>query len=233
MNHPTALSSYTQVRFRFSGEDAAAKYATRHGGNPRDRREQRCILSALAGLARGTRILDLPCGVGRLAPTLVAQGYHVTGADSSPQMVAVARREWIGQCSASPDLLSQADFDVQDIMATGFADGQFDAVICNRLFHHYGEPDTRCRVFRELRRIAAGRIIVSFFNRMSLDALRMALLRTFAGRFQGDRFLISVRTLAREAETAGLLLNRVIPTRCGISPQCYAVFTPASSAAAF
>ncbi len=41
-------------------------------------------LAALLALPPGSRVLDLPCGWGRLRPALEAQGYEVVGGDLSP-----------------------------------------------------------------------------------------------------------------------------------------------------
>jgi SAM-dependent methyltransferase len=45
----------------------------------------------LDALPVGARILDLACGTGRLAARLADRGFRVTGLDSSPQMLALAR----------------------------------------------------------------------------------------------------------------------------------------------
>jgi SAM-dependent methyltransferase len=43
------------------------------------------------GIRRGDRILDLGCGIGRVAVPLAMQGYHVIGVDLSPRFIASAR----------------------------------------------------------------------------------------------------------------------------------------------
>ena len=43
------------------------------------------------GLAPGSRVLDVPCGAGRLAIELAARGGAVTGVDISPEFLEVAR----------------------------------------------------------------------------------------------------------------------------------------------
>ena len=90
--------SYAFTRGRFDLPDAADHYATRHGGHRRDQREQRCIERALAGVPAGARVLDLPCGVGRLAPMLVKRGYELTQADVSAHMIEKARWAWTMHC---------------------------------------------------------------------------------------------------------------------------------------
>jgi len=49
-------------------------------------------------LSRGSRVLDLGCAGGEpVARLLVEQGMHVTGVDSSPEMIALARDRMPGQ----------------------------------------------------------------------------------------------------------------------------------------
>src|SRR3954467_13423559 len=98
--------SYQQTRSRFDDPSVAAVYATRHGGHGRDRREQSCIERALEPLSAGAKVLDLPCGAGRLAPMLARKGFAVTEADNSPFMVEQAKQAWKTTCESSPDLAS-------------------------------------------------------------------------------------------------------------------------------
>lgn len=220
------INSYVRTLERFGTPRAAARYATRHG-NRRDRREQRCMDKALAGAAPGAKVLDLPCGAGRLTPMLVQLGFVVTGADCSPHMVAQAEGLWRAACRDRPELLPKARFEVKDVMNTGYADRHFDVVICNRLFHHFTEGETRRAALAELRRICAGRIIVSFFSAFALDALRFQLRNLLRRRTPRDRIPISLSELEADAQAAGLTVQRTLATRWGISPQWYAVLRAA------
>ena len=47
----------------------------------------------LLGLAPGARILDAPCGHGRIARRLAAAGMEVTGVDLTPAYLEQARRD--------------------------------------------------------------------------------------------------------------------------------------------
>lgn len=49
-------------------------------------------VAALLGLPRGARVLDVPCGWGRVALSLARDGYAVTGVDLSPRLVREAQR---------------------------------------------------------------------------------------------------------------------------------------------
>lgn len=55
-------------------------------------------LAALLALPRGSRVLDLPCGWGRLRPALEAAGLGVVGGDLSPLNLQRHRREFPGPC---------------------------------------------------------------------------------------------------------------------------------------
>jgi ubiquinone/menaquinone biosynthesis C-methylase UbiE len=172
--------------------------------------------------------LDLPCGAGYLTQSIVDAGFVTTGADVSQHMVELAEAAWESACQEQPDRRGKARFVVQDIiiMETTFPDEYFDAVVCNRLFHHFYEPAMRLAALTELRRICSGPVVVFYFDRFALDSLRLATLRAVFGKFRRDRIPISSKVLAAEAEAAGLKLDRILWTRRGISPQAYAVFRP-------
>lgn len=76
----------------------------------------------LADVAPGAEILDCPCGFGRHAFVLAAEGYRITGADRSLAQLEEAKRRRGTQ--ALPRLV-QADY--RDLP---FADASFDAAFC-------------------------------------------------------------------------------------------------------
>jgi 2-polyprenyl-3-methyl-5-hydroxy-6-metoxy-1,4-benzoquinol methylase len=221
--------SLRATRERFATPEAAKKYAAKLSGTRRDAREKRCITAALAGLPQDAAVLDLPCGAGRLTKTIASLGFRVTGADSSPHMVEQARLAWQADCQECPGLEDRASFQVQDVLCTSFTAGQFDAVVCNRLFHHFKEPQTRIAVLRELRRICRGRIVVSFFNAAAVDGWILKLRRLLFRSPPRGRFPIRLKRLKAEAASVGLRLVASLPTRGVISPQWYAVFEAAQA----
>ncbi|MBC7817465.1 MAG: class I SAM-dependent methyltransferase [Planctomycetaceae bacterium] len=218
------LNSYQQAIQRFDQPLVAAEYPDVYGNSWKDRAERASILSALAGVPAGAAVLDLPCGSGRLTSMLIERGYAVTAADSSPNMVARAQgsiqRIAKSQTGNSPNVR----FDVRDVMHTEFRDGEFDAVVCNRLFHHFTEPALRQTALKELRRICQGPIIVSFFNSFAVDSLRFRLRWLLRGQQPTDRIPISLSTFTADGHAAGLTVERTVATRWGISPMWYVVF---------
>ncbi len=87
----------------------------------RSRREVEEIIDTL-GLAAGASILDAPCGHGRLANLLAAEGYRVTGVDVTPLFLDRAR-------SDAAALGVDVDYRLGDLRELP-VDGPFDAVIC-------------------------------------------------------------------------------------------------------
>jgi 2-polyprenyl-3-methyl-5-hydroxy-6-metoxy-1,4-benzoquinol methylase len=72
-----------------------------------------------AGAPRAARVLDVGCGTGRMAATLMRRGYEVWGLDIAETMVRHAREH----CGSDR-------FRVGDIERLPFRDHTFDAVVC-------------------------------------------------------------------------------------------------------
>jgi len=215
--------AYLVTRDRYSSEAVASKYLAQTMGTSRDCREKRCILEALAELPRGARVLDLPCGPGRLTECLVRRGFRVVGADSSPGMIELAGRNWAALTATDPALRPMASFHVREVLETGYEDGSFDAVVCNRLMHHYPDPELRRAALRELARVCRGTLVVSFFDLWTLDGLRSFLRLCYRRPAYWDRCPISRAKFAADASSAGLKVERFLATLPVISPQTYAV----------
>lgn len=205
---------------RYRSDAAALRYERRHRTGSRHLREARRLASVLRDVPAGARVLDLPCGAGRMFPLLASLGLRVTGADGS---AAMARRARLA--AAAHSLVGEVC--VEDVFHTSFADGAFDAVVCNRLLHHFDEAERRAAL-RELARVSSGPVIVSFFCSLSVVALRARLmqpLRTHGSR----RIAISHRRFERDLAAAGLAAVRAAPVSA-VSQQWYVVARPRAGA---
>lgn len=211
----TVGHSHAMTLDRFGTAEAAARYPSTYGPRRRHRRERNTILRLFRHIPEGARVLDLPCGTGRVTRLLLEHGFCVTAADASEPMVRLARK--------NHRQFQGATFEARDVMQTGYSNDQFDAVFCNRLFHHFSEPATRRTALAELRRICTGPLIVSFFNAFSLDAVAFRLRHTVRRSTPDDRIPISVRTFSADVSAAGLRIKASLPVRWGISPQWYVV----------
>ncbi|KAA3634670.1 MAG: class I SAM-dependent methyltransferase [Proteobacteria bacterium] len=221
--------SYIDTRERFNDESVARDYVVKKNSlsGGKNRREMACIVAALEGLPAGSRVLDLPCGSGRLEEMLVDRGFDVVAADYSVPMIEAARAYHADGVLADPAKSDRLRFEQQDIMNTTFDDDSFDAVICNRLLHHYPEFETRRRVLAELARVCRDRLIVSYYDNFALSALRFHLGNRLRRVRPVDRIPIWSSEFRRDYESLGLRSRRKLPVRFGVSPQTYLVLTPA------
>jgi SAM-dependent methyltransferase len=99
-----------------------------------------------SGTADGSRVVDLGCGAGDLARALAGRGYHVTGCDISPRMLAMAR-------ALSPG----GEIDWIDLpthwSVLPFPAGSVDAVVASSVFEYVPNLSD---VLSECRRILRG-----------------------------------------------------------------------------
>lgn len=216
---PRQPASAAEVVEYFGTADAAEKYSGELWGTATHRRESRCIRAGLAELRPGARVLDLPCGAGRLLPLLGRMGFAVTAADSSQHMLdrakAMAARHGL---AGAP-----VEYAVADIFKTSFPPDSFDGVVCNRLLHHFREPKIRSAALAELRRLTAGPILVSFFCSYAWDAAMFHLRNWLHARKAVDRIPITIRRIREDCAVAGLRIERILPIRPGLSKQFFLV----------
>ena len=116
------------------------------------------------------RVLDIGGGPGRYAVWLAGQGYRVTLADLSPDLLAVAKEK---AAEAGVDLDGIVEANATDL--SQFGDASFDAVVCLGPLYHLIEEGDREAVASELFRVlkAGGPVFAAFLNR--LQTLRVAV----------------------------------------------------------
>ena len=141
----------------------------------------------------------------------------------SGHMVEAARAKWL-EIQRTMDTDTVVQFDVEDIMALSYADNEFDAVVANRLFHHYTLRATRIAALKELGRVSRGPVIVFFTNTWTLRGLNFHARQLFEQ--SKERSPISLSEFRRNGEAAGLRLTANYPTRGRFNKEWYAVFNP-------
>jgi len=95
----------------------------RHARDDEQTRAELGFIQAAMGLPTRARVLDVPCGPGRLALEMADLGYAVTGIDQSAELIESARRE-----AAERGLvvdLRQGD------MRCPPQDGSYDGAVCS------------------------------------------------------------------------------------------------------
>lgn len=120
----------------------AAEYAADGEENAYNALYERPATIALLPPVAGRDVLDAGCGSGPLSAWLVAHGARVTGFDTSPRMVELARAR----------ALPGAAFSVGDLGAplTQLADDSFDAIVASLVLHYLHDW---VAPLRELRRV--------------------------------------------------------------------------------
>ncbi len=93
--------------------------------------ERRALRRAFASTPRTLTVMDLPCGTGRLAATLLEEGFKVVGVDISAAMLAVAQRKLQ---RFGPGFRTRVG-DVREL-AQG-EKGTYDVALCARVLMHF------------------------------------------------------------------------------------------------
>ncbi len=131
-------------------------------GTDRKERTEREVagLWSILALAPGARVLDAPCGYGRLSQPLAARGAVVVGVDQSAAMIAHAERNRDGVGA------ERLRYQVHDLRAP-VDDGAFDAAVNVYSSLGYGSEDDDVAVLTTLRRAVRrdGRVFVETMHR--------------------------------------------------------------------
>jgi len=122
-----------------------------------NRRELAIVDKALARAGARGRVLDCPCGAGRLTPTILRHADAVVCADISAPMVDEAR-----EALAPFERAGVVSFAVASAADLPEEDDAFDTAVCHRLIHHMADAGERAAVLAELARVAARRVVLSF-----------------------------------------------------------------------
>ncbi|MBI4577592.1 MAG: class I SAM-dependent methyltransferase [Planctomycetes bacterium] len=198
----------------YRSPEGAARYEVLYRGRLHkrisDRVERRLIQRVFDRIGPQGRILDLPCGAGRLFPELARHSAWVVEADFSYPMLGRCRRntEAVGYVNGSA-------------LALPFRDGSFDAVFSARLAHHLPDSLERDRYIHEVARVSRRWVVMTFFDEFSLKNVVRVLRRPFNRK--RPKVAISTTGLHAVAAAAGLELLESHPLSLLFSGHRYAL----------
>jgi len=182
----------------YGSAEGAAAYAEKHRRSflrrLANRRELSLFDRALAQAAAYGKVLDCPCGAGRLGPVLLRRAVRLVATDLSLPMLREART-----ALAAPARAGRVAFVRAPAAALPWPKGTFDIAVCSRLLHHLTDPTARARLLGELARVASRWVVLSFHD-------ATALKRRLQGRRARSRIALAPAQLAAEAAAAGLHL---------------------------
>jgi SAM-dependent methyltransferase len=101
------------------------------------------------GLKPGDRVLDAPCGHGRISNLLASHGMIVTGVDQSALFLEKAASDAVAQGGSVPQYLRG---DLRDLPLGEGAAGSHDAVVCWFTSFGYFDDEGNRKVLSEFRR---------------------------------------------------------------------------------
>jgi ubiquinone/menaquinone biosynthesis C-methylase UbiE len=130
----------------------AKLYATVLDSQWKNGQEHAKLLSSLfreKGLKKG-RVIDIPCGIGRVSVPLAKLGYDVTGVDFSPYFVKTAKHK-----AKQFGVTRRTEFSVGRMKDVGslFPEGEFDAALNIFTSIGFGSEADDLSFFRGLRRV--------------------------------------------------------------------------------
>lgn len=168
----TAQTTAYRGRTKYT-EETARQYQERSPA--RHRAEMRLVDRAFALIPKTHRVLDVPCGGGRVTLHLARQGYHVSSADLSEAMLAIAQENLRKAGLSCP-------VERQDVERLTYPARAFDTLISFRLFHHFPSADIRQHAVAELCRVTRKFIVLSYFSPVSVTSLKRRLRVAMGGR---------------------------------------------------
>ncbi|MFN9773699.1 MAG: class I SAM-dependent methyltransferase [Burkholderiales bacterium] len=152
---------------------------------------ERDAVRRLLGRVPHERVLDLPCGTGKLAPVFADLGSSVTGCDISADMLALAEREYATRGVVSRLRVCDAERIVETLGE------RFHVAVCLRLLHRV--PSSVKRSILAQLRGCADHAIVSAGIESTFHRGRRVVRRAMFG---GDA---SALCFAAEEELLGLI----------------------------
>jgi ubiquinone/menaquinone biosynthesis C-methylase UbiE len=198
--HDGLSTSQRHAQQGWQRPEAAAAY--RRSRDPsrfhRHHREEAILSAWMQRLPGHAVILDVPCGTGRMVPTVTGRRFRYIGGDISLAMIGEARG-----AAGSEGALGFVNANAEQLP---FADQSVDCVIVWRLLHHIRESSVRVAILREAARVSRLLVFLSFHHPFSFTHWRKVIKRTIVGGIQHGSTITEAR-LDREAAQCGLRLE--------------------------
>jgi len=90
----------------------------------------------------GDKVLDWGCGHGRLLPILKDKKIKYIGTDTSPKILEIAKKNFLGH-----------DFRLFDKLSLPLSDSFFNVICCIATIHHIPSKQLRLKLFKEFKRV--------------------------------------------------------------------------------
>ncbi|MDO9527856.1 MAG: class I SAM-dependent methyltransferase [Syntrophales bacterium] len=153
-----------------------------------DRREKDLIFNLIAP-REGERLLDVGCGTGNHLRFFRRKGCNVTGLESSPSMLDIARKK-LGQ---------RADFHMGKAEDLPFSDNEFDIVTMITSVEFMDNPQ---KAIAEAIRVCRDRVFIGVLNKHSIIGVRRRITRIFSTSIYNSARFFGIGELTQIVKTA-------------------------------
>ncbi|HHL35034.1 MAG TPA: class I SAM-dependent methyltransferase [Desulfobulbaceae bacterium] len=194
-----------------------AKRFSSISGRLSDWLDKRAIKKTTASLPKTVKILDMPCGTGRISHCLLSLGYNrVTCADISEDMIKVA--------TSLLKPFPHVAFYKIDAEKTPFENASFNAIVSIRFMGHVPK-DVRIKILKEMGRICSGRIIVEYPVTNPFARFVKKVFKKFTVEkklpSQWTWHYLSMAEAKQEVAEAGLVTKKIVRKLSYISESAY------------
>jgi ubiquinone/menaquinone biosynthesis C-methylase UbiE len=187
-------------------------------GRLKNWRDQRLVRRAVQHAGHIHRVLDVPCGTGRLVRGLARHIPHLVGADVSRDMINLSRQ----RSNVNRQSVSHLEYVQCDARYLPFHSNSFDLVVSGRFLHHlYHLPQAeRVQVMREFARVSR-RWVLGDFNIQYGLKYYVNKMRTVLRRKQLKSQRMTAAKVFGELNDAGLKVEQVYPISWVASEKWY------------
>ncbi len=213
MSHREKTSSTTELgpKTGYYGPLAASYDDRRFGsalGRLKNWRDQRLVWRAVKHAGNIQRVLDVPCGTGRIVRSLVHGVPHLVGADVSRDMIDLSRRH----CTFKGRPAGHLEYVQCDAKYLPFHNDSFDLVVSGRFLHHlfHWPQAVRIQVMREFVRVSRRWVLGDFNLQYGLKYYLNKVRTVLKGKHFKSRRMTKTEVF-RELTEAGLRVEQVYP----------------------
>jgi len=180
--------------------------------------DQRLVEKAVRHAGHVERILDVPCGTGRLVRSLASRVPHSVGADVSLDMIEFSRLH----PSVKNGPKGVLEYVQCDARSLAFSNDSFDVVLSGRFLHHlfHLSKSDRLGVIREFARVSRRWVLGDFNIQYGLKYYMNRVRSILKGKpLKSERMTAS--KVFEELAEAGLRVERVYPISWVASEKWY------------
>jgi ubiquinone/menaquinone biosynthesis C-methylase UbiE len=187
-------------------------------GRLKNWQDQRLVWRAVQHAGHIHRVLDVPCGTGRLVRSLVRHIPHLVGADVSRDMINFSRQH----PKVNGQFVGHLEYVQCDARYLPFHSNSFDLVVSGRFLHHlYHLPQAeRVQVMREFARVSRRWVLGDFNIQYGLKYYVNKVRSVLRGKQLKSQRMTADKVFG-ELNNAGLKVEKVYPISWVASEKWY------------